>query len=374
MQKLEYKLSFTTPAFLGNADQKGQWRTPPFKALLRQWWRVANARQYNYDHRAMRKEEGRLFGHAWLEREKPNGGTETWASQSQIRIRIDPWDAGKLETSSWPGGPMDYVGKGQVRADVYLGYGPVTAPKRKEGRGVVIRGAIGTNEQAVLRIGCPLDEVDDLKTTLVLIQALGALGSRERNGWGSLVLEPKNQTPAIPSLMSEDDLLARVSRPWNACLDHDWPHAIGLADDGSHLIWQTRPEADWRKAMSTLARVKVAVRQIAKGFTDPKKSGAGGIHLLGYPAGVKRKLCTSGPGKNDSRLASQLRFKVVRQGNQYMGLIAHLPCGMPREFADKLDDRARSWFDDKQNHLRVWSAVHKELNATCRYWNGLEEK
>ena len=31
MKKLEYTVSFTTPAFLGNAEQNGQWRTPPFK-------------------------------------------------------------------------------------------------------------------------------------------------------------------------------------------------------------------------------------------------------------------------------------------------------------------------------------------------------
>ncbi len=43
MKKLEYQVAFTTPAFLGNADQQAQWRTPPFKALLRQWWRVVHA-------------------------------------------------------------------------------------------------------------------------------------------------------------------------------------------------------------------------------------------------------------------------------------------------------------------------------------------
>ena len=41
MQKLEYELSFLTPAFLGNAAQAGQWRTPPIKTLIRQWWRMA---------------------------------------------------------------------------------------------------------------------------------------------------------------------------------------------------------------------------------------------------------------------------------------------------------------------------------------------
>lgn len=43
MQELTYKVTFTTPAFLGNAEQSAQWRTPPFKALLRQWWRVVYA-------------------------------------------------------------------------------------------------------------------------------------------------------------------------------------------------------------------------------------------------------------------------------------------------------------------------------------------
>lgn len=67
-----YQLSFTTPAFLGNAGQDAQWRTPPVKALLRQWWRVAWAaeRKFALDlaaMRAMREQEGRLLGHAWLD-------------------------------------------------------------------------------------------------------------------------------------------------------------------------------------------------------------------------------------------------------------------------------------------------------------------
>lgn len=41
MQTRDYTARFLTPAFLGNAGQDGQWRTPPFKHLLREWWRVA---------------------------------------------------------------------------------------------------------------------------------------------------------------------------------------------------------------------------------------------------------------------------------------------------------------------------------------------
>jgi CRISPR-associated protein Cmr1 len=38
MHLCSYQLRFQTPAFLDNAQQQGQWRTLPFKALLRQWW------------------------------------------------------------------------------------------------------------------------------------------------------------------------------------------------------------------------------------------------------------------------------------------------------------------------------------------------
>lgn len=63
MRKLAYTLSFTTPAFLGNAEQSAQWRAPPFKAQLRQWWRVVHAAEKGLrsDVHAMRKDEARLF-------------------------------------------------------------------------------------------------------------------------------------------------------------------------------------------------------------------------------------------------------------------------------------------------------------------------
>lgn len=34
MTTLQYEIRFVTPAFLGNAKQNGQWRTPPFNALI----------------------------------------------------------------------------------------------------------------------------------------------------------------------------------------------------------------------------------------------------------------------------------------------------------------------------------------------------
>ena len=45
MIKKTYRLQLASPAFLGDADQKGTWRTPPLKALIREWWRIAVAPQ-----------------------------------------------------------------------------------------------------------------------------------------------------------------------------------------------------------------------------------------------------------------------------------------------------------------------------------------
>ena len=70
MRELTYQVSFNTPAFLGNAEQQAQWRTPPFKAMLRQWWRVVKAPDVGYDHRELLKLENALFGSAVL---RPKG-------------------------------------------------------------------------------------------------------------------------------------------------------------------------------------------------------------------------------------------------------------------------------------------------------------
>ena len=47
-ERLELWVHFNTPAFLGGADQSSEWRTPPFKNLLREWWRVVKAAELSW--------------------------------------------------------------------------------------------------------------------------------------------------------------------------------------------------------------------------------------------------------------------------------------------------------------------------------------
>ena len=94
MQRMKYRIRFLTPAFLGNAEQSGQWRTPPFKALLRQWWRVVWAERHRFpeDCSAMRRDEGRLFGNAWLDGD---------FRKSSVRMRLSKWTDGSLTRNQW---------------------------------------------------------------------------------------------------------------------------------------------------------------------------------------------------------------------------------------------------------------------------------
>ena len=89
-----YTVRFLTPAFLGDAEQNGAWRTPPFKALLRQWWRVAYVRGREPSTALvaqMRETEGRLFGNAWLEANDDDRASnrKTGHCRSVVRMRLE---------------------------------------------------------------------------------------------------------------------------------------------------------------------------------------------------------------------------------------------------------------------------------------------
>jgi len=373
MKQLSYRLRFNTPAFLGNAEQNAQWRTPPFKALLRQWWRVVKAKEYGYNHAAIRQHEGDLFGNAWLTGE--NGGS--LHRKSRIAIRLTPWETGSLRTENWAGGSIESVtttrdGKGRVRADVYLGFGPVLPPSKKENRpSITIRGAIGTDEESKLELLPermprlkPSDQnMKDVCDAIQLMAWFGTLGSRSRNGWGSVAFSAERDTPTVSPLPDmADALLTRIGRDWSRCLELDWPHAIGFLGD-KPLIWVSDPYPDWRKAMGCLANIRVDVRSVAKSFTGPDHIG--GIHLLGYPAGDKWALPELSKGENqEGRLATQLRFKVVQTAEGLVGMVFHMPHRFPDELLNRLKRNQQAWI--RQHEREVWVAIHKALNQNSR--------
>lgn len=344
-----YRVSFNTPAFLGNAEQQAQWRTPPFKALLRQWWRIASANHCGFDHVELAKAEGELFGTA---SDEGNG-----SHRSGIQIRLSQWSMGRL--TDWPTDPTIKhpevtANDGRSRpvgAHLYLGYGPLNYHDRKtslENKDGHKWTAINRNQESqLLTLRYPGEKLDK---TIQLLQWFGTLGGRSRNGWGSLHLEPKHDTPALPNLSK--DALQPFLRDWIECLNLEWPHAIG-GDEKGPLVWVGKTKyANWSDAMKELAQIKIEFRT-ALAFTKPK-GAFDDRHILAYP--VTNHTVTA--WDNVGRLANQIRFKVRRaEGGACRTLVVHLPCGFPPQC---LKNEISVPSGDQQ---RVWQTVHRVLDT-----------
>jgi CRISPR-associated protein Cmr1 len=300
-KELEFTIRFLTPAFLGDAEQKGRWRTPPFKALLRQWWRVAYAAQQNYDVSIadLRKAEGKLFGNAWLTREEDGKAKADYCS-SRVRLRLDRWDRGELQT--WeklePRGIQhpEVEKLPQIGPHLYLGYGPLIVPRGATITTLKNAPAIHAGKTATLRLAFPAGEETLLLQALRLMHLYGTAGGRSRNGWGSFVLEPRPDGSApIPT------------RTWEAALAQSWAHAIG-EDEHGVLIWRTA------KHVFGLARAHARPGHHPHCRADPVRFPEG-RNLTSSPSRgtgwlIRSPTTPARPWGKQLRLPNSLRFKV----------------------------------------------------------------
>jgi CRISPR-associated protein Cmr1 len=341
MQTRQFDIQFHAPAFLGDANQSGRWRTPPFKAQLRQWWRVAYAaqRQFAVNVNEMRDIEGRLFGHAWLESDRDEKGGKVAARRSEVRIRLNQWCEGKETVWSSPDPQVqhpnvhDREGRQKpVGAQLYMGFGPLVFDR---GTALKANAAIQAKEKAKLAIAFPDEDAVLIEQALHLMNLYGTVGGRSRNGWGSYSLD----CIAMPSAFTSCQALAK-------CLSQDWPLALG-ADSAGPLIWQTHAHNDWLGLMKTLAQVKIAIRTgfvFTQGHTQVPEDR----HWLSYPV-TNHSVKSWG---NNARLPNQLRFKIRPLADgRLVGVIFHMPHKPPSDFASSpptLD--------------RIWRQVHSHLD------------
>jgi len=344
MKEATFRISFATPAFLGNAEQVSQWRTPPFKALLRQWWRVAKARECTFDHRLVQEQENVLFGQA----------KDTGATRSALRIRLSGWNQGTLATWSGDSSVSHPEVKFPVGANLYLGYGPLVydkATKRaafKSTGGGPVMAIRPIEEQADLWLGYPDGFEKEIHQALQLIGWFGTMGSRSRNGWGSLILEhpvPLTKAAVLP-----------YSLPWTDCLAREWAHAIG-ADGKGPLVWETTAQPTWSEVMRRLATIKIAFRTQFKFTVGGPHPHPAERHVLAYP--VTKHSLHGWDG--NQRLANQIRFKVARRPEGFVGVIVHLPTRAPEDHFKKMEKHKAGF---RELEKIVWPKVHANLDGT----------
>jgi len=342
MEQKAYRVSFATPAFLGNATQQGQWRTPPFKALIRQWWRVAVAKDCNYDVNELRRREAELFGSAAGEGE---------CGRSKVRLRLDAWSPGTL--TQWQTKGFSRVDN-QVNADVYLGFGPVAPPSKENNIHTIHLAhppAIAHTESNCLRLNfsssCTKQDIQAVEQAMQLAAWFGTLGGRSRNGWGSLIIEGEGIAP----FPDDDGPLQPFALHLKQTLGSDWGNALGL-DRGGVLLWQDTVKT-WEAAVNRLASLRKETRKAVKGIEG---QGMKASYLLGFPL-TKAKAYA---WKNEARLPNQLRFKVLPYGDELLLCIAHFPCAVPDMLWKDRQQRAQDWVTD--NQLTIWQKVHAVLD------------
>ncbi|MDP1697016.1 MAG: hypothetical protein Q8L45_04390 [Xanthomonadaceae bacterium] len=228
MRQLEYTLRFLTPAFIGNAEQNAQWRTPPIKHLLREWWRVAYAakHQFKVDVATMRHKEGLLFGHAWLDGDLNEDGKKIAARRSQVRLRLEAPQGASAD--AWGKGTQQ--GVAPLSTGLETGYAWFGLIKR--GPGKPDRNAINATLPSaakpiesirVLKLAVPEQHAPRIEEAISLIHTLGQLGSRSRGGWGSVHVD------GIAAL--DVEAMQHYAQPLSVCLKRDW--AMTLASDAS---------------------------------------------------------------------------------------------------------------------------------------------
>ncbi|MCS6997540.1 MAG: hypothetical protein NZ533_11460, partial [Casimicrobiaceae bacterium] len=325
MRTLKLRCTFLTPAFLGDAEQNARWRTPPFKHLLREWWRVRFFAREGQGVASMRSVEGRLFGHAWLENdawvdERGNKRT-TAARKSLVRIRLLPADAARPE-HTWLGASQ--VGVAPLPTSVETGYAWFGLVRR--GAGQPDRRALKAGETRVLAFAWPIRYDEDMHETLRLVHSFGTVGSRSRGGWGSVWLSDMKG-------LTQEELLP-YTQPLDRCLDFDWPAAIARAEDGKPWLWLSQTAfRTWDEALKQSAIWRRQVRLALKGRPDLRAA-------LGF----------AGSG----RMPSPLRWKVVRdeQGKLRLQVVA-MPHKIPLEAGQSFS---------KDDLKRAWQVIRGEMN------------
>ena len=333
-EPLDIGVEFLTPCFLGGADQNAELRAAPFKNLLRQWWRVAVGSQYP-NHEKMLEVEGDLFGSVL---------DDSKASASKVRVALTPGDQFNVEQSGLNFGQTRHSEVGpkgmNISNALYLGYGPVSI------RG--IKTYIAPGSKVKLTLTFPKDNTPELLLVLAYIDAFGTIGSRCRNGWGSIALFGKGFQRQAVTLFPSQQFAQLVSGDTAKA----YPTHLGKDNKGL-LCWELKePPQDWKDAMQALAGIYMNLRTNIK--IAPQ--GLQKRHILGYPV-THHNINNWGGG--NGRMPSQLRLMDKRDtNNKLTGRILHLPHKLPKQWeSQRLGQEVTVW----QQDIHKWLDTKTEL-------------
>ena len=195
-------------------------------------------------------------------------------------------------------------------------------------------------EQVPLTLCLPKNCVPELLLVLAYIDAFGTLGSRCRNGWGSLALSGDD--------FNRESWINFNAKDWHELVNgtRQYPTHLGKDDKGL-LCWELKlPPKDWQAGMKALAEIYMNLRT----SINIAPNGLQKRHILGYPV-THHNIPNWGDGTG--RMPSQLRLMVKRnEENHLVGRILHLPHRLPKP-----------WEPQRLGQeTEVWQAIHQRLD------------
>jgi len=325
LEKIELKLEFLTPAFLGGADGNAELRSAPFKNLLRQWWRISNGHLHTKE---LGKKEGELFGVA--------GAKETDSHRSLVTLYITGIDYKDFFEHSYnPKHNQHSIPRYNssmtqiIKPFIYLGYGPVptNGPWKR---------FIKPGKRINVNIYFPHKIKAEIEKILYLAHHFGAVGSRSRNGWGAFSLESDD--------IDFDKLFSiKTNNLENAFCEKRYPWTLGKDEKGL-LCWETANRFDnWESAMVEMAKIYATLRYNTK---EMKNINARAI--LGYP------LRNATISEKTDRIPKQLRMTFNKINGKLAGIFYHLPFKLPVDLISNIQE------------IELWKAIHRYLDSSAQ--------
>lgn len=376
-KELRFTIEFVTPCFLGGADGNAEVRTAPFKNLLRRWWRIVNG---NLQTEELWKQEAELFG----SKEK-NADTNKIFGKSKVVLQIIDSKFQIQNDRNLRFGNKTIKHKevsNTIPFETYLGMGPIFWNKQKgkseykffpileycpeikdfdkrAGKEKIIKSERKSYVSFLLKI--PGDKEDCFLKILSYIHYFGTIGSRSRNGWGSLFVEDISCNAEKKELLKPKELKDSAV-DWDVILENEKKYPSSIAKDENGLLCWCAPQRNfWEDAMLDAAKIYSELRTNFTfnmcDFDDKKKfhKSLQSRHILGYPV-------TNHDYKEwgkDVRLPSQLCMKINFNQGKYRVQITHIPNLLP---LPKIPSNNQDLPLDTQKQIQIWTQVHNFLD------------
>lgn len=222
--KLEADFRIVTPLFMGGADPTiPELRVPGIKGALRFWWRALAFGRWGGDLKAIKDEEGQIFG-------------STKHGQSRVMMEISQEKLVPNEDPFFRRRP----------GLMYLGYGPIE-------KGELVRKYLKPPIDATLHIyirtssnnaSGDSEVADQIYNALKAMGLFGGLGSRSRRGFGSFNLSDlkRDGKSVFQHPSSVEDLKIRIKEILEGIYrQKELPEYTAFSSETSVYIYHNRP-------------------------------------------------------------------------------------------------------------------------------------